>query len=53
MLNINFLFHFSFEMAIYMRFLEAERLKRYERILEMKKQIEEEERNAIDKDKEP
>jgi hypothetical protein len=40
-------------MAIYMRFLEAERLKRYERILEMKKQIEEEERNAINKDEEP
>jgi hypothetical protein len=35
-----------------MRFLEAERLKRYERILEMKKQIEEE-RNGIDKDEEP
>jgi hypothetical protein len=36
-----------------MRFLEAERLKRYQRILEMKKQIEEEERNAINKDEEP
>jgi hypothetical protein len=36
-----------------MCFLEAEKLKRYERILEMKKQIEEEERNAIDKDEEP
>jgi hypothetical protein len=36
-----------------MRFLEAERLMRYQRILEMKKQIEEEERNAIDKDEEP
>jgi hypothetical protein len=28
--------------------LEAERLKRYEKILEMKKQIEEEERNLIE-----
>jgi hypothetical protein len=32
--------------------LEVERLKRYERILEMKKQIEEEENNGIDKDEE-
>jgi hypothetical protein len=40
-------------MTNFMRFLEAERLKRYERILEMKKQIEEEERNTIDKDEEP
>jgi hypothetical protein len=31
-----------------MLFLEAEKLKTYEKILEMKKQIEEEERNAID-----
>jgi hypothetical protein len=36
-----------------MRFLKAERLKRYQRILEMKKQIEEEERNAIYEDEEP
>jgi hypothetical protein len=40
-------------MAIFMLFLEAERLKRYERILELKKQIEEEERNTINKDEEP
>jgi hypothetical protein len=40
-------------MANFMRFLEAERLKRYERILETKKQIEEEERNVIDKDEKP
>jgi hypothetical protein len=40
-------------MSIFMRFLEAERLKRYQRILEMKKQIEEEEKNAINKDEEP
>jgi hypothetical protein len=40
-------------MTNYMRFLEAERLKRFQRILEMKKQIEEEERNAIDEDEEP
>jgi hypothetical protein len=33
--------------------LEAERLKRYQRILEMKKQIEKEVRNAIDEDEEP
>jgi hypothetical protein len=36
-----------------MEVLEAERLKRYEKILEMKKQIEEEERNAIETDEEP
>jgi hypothetical protein len=35
-----------------MEALEAERLNRYKRILEMKKQIEEEERNAIEKDEE-
>jgi hypothetical protein len=34
-----------------MKALEAERLKRYEKIQEMKKQIEEEEKNAIEKDK--
>jgi hypothetical protein len=39
-------------MANFMHFLEAERLKRYQRILEMKKQIEEEERNTINKDEE-
>jgi hypothetical protein len=38
-------------MANFMCFLEAERLKRYEKILEIKKRIEEEEeRNAIKKD---
>jgi hypothetical protein len=36
-----------------MRFLETERLKRFQRILKIKKQIEVEERNAIDKDEEP
>jgi hypothetical protein len=40
-------------MANFMQALEAERLKRYERILEMKKQIEEEERSTINKDEEP
>jgi hypothetical protein len=36
-----------------MRALEVERLKRFEKILEIKKQIEEEERNAIETDEEP
>jgi hypothetical protein len=40
-------------MANFMHFFEAERLKRYERILEMKKQIEEEERSTINRDEEP
>jgi hypothetical protein len=35
-----------------MQALEAERLKRYEKILEMKKQIEEEEKNVIEIDEE-
>jgi hypothetical protein len=36
-----------------MQALETESLKRYEKILKMKKQIEEEEENAIEKDEEP
>jgi hypothetical protein len=40
-------------MTIFMCFLEAKRIKRYEEIQEMKKQIEEEERNAIETDEEP
>jgi hypothetical protein len=39
--NINF-FIFFLKKANFMQTLEAERLKRYEKILEMKKQIEEE-----------
>jgi hypothetical protein len=40
-------------MENFMYVLEAERLKRYEKILEMKKQIEEEEKNTMETDKEP
>jgi hypothetical protein len=40
-------------MANFMQALDAERLKRHEKILEMKKRIGEKERNTIEKDEEP